>query len=60
MTETKKTADQLRSARWFAPDDLPTGMQLMGGAYRENAVLAVARAYQARTDWHMHHPAEFA
>jgi dihydroxy-acid dehydratase len=22
MTETKKTADQLRSARWFAPDDL--------------------------------------
>lgn len=44
----------------FAPDDLPTGMQLMGGAYRENAVLAVARAYQTRTDWHMHHPAEFA
>jgi aspartyl-tRNA(Asn)/glutamyl-tRNA(Gln) amidotransferase subunit A len=44
----------------FAPDDLPTGMQLMAGAYQENAVLAVARAYQARTDWHTQHPPEFA
>jgi aspartyl-tRNA(Asn)/glutamyl-tRNA(Gln) amidotransferase subunit A len=44
----------------FAPGELPTGMQLMGGAYRENAVLAVARAYQARTDWHTNHPGEFA
>ena len=44
----------------FAPGELPTGMQLMAGAYQENAVLAVARAYQARTDWHTLHPAEFA
>ena len=28
----------------------------MGRAWEENTVLAAARAYQARTDWHRRHP----
>lgn len=40
----------------FSPDGLPTGIQFMGRAYEENAILAVARAYQSLTDWHDHHP----
>ena len=35
---------------------LPTGIQFMGRAYEENAILAVARAYQGMTDWHQRHP----
>jgi aspartyl-tRNA(Asn)/glutamyl-tRNA(Gln) amidotransferase subunit A len=35
---------------------LPTSLQFMGRAYAENAVLAAARAFQARTDWHRRHP----
>ena len=34
----------------------PTGLQLMGRAWDENTILAAARAYQLRTDWHRHHP----
>jgi aspartyl-tRNA(Asn)/glutamyl-tRNA(Gln) amidotransferase subunit A len=40
----------------FAPSGLPTGIQFMGRAYTENTILAVARAYQALTDWHTYHP----
>jgi aspartyl-tRNA(Asn)/glutamyl-tRNA(Gln) amidotransferase subunit A len=40
----------------FSEHGLPTGIQFMGRAYDENQVLAVARAYQALTDWHRHHP----
>ena len=40
----------------FSDDGLPTGIQFMGRAYAENGVLAVARAYQATTDWHTQHP----
>ena len=36
---------------------LPTGVQVMGRTGGENAVIAVASAYQARTDWHQKHPA---
>lgn len=40
----------------FSPEGLPTGIQFMGRAYDENAVLAAARAYQSLTDWHERHP----
>jgi aspartyl-tRNA(Asn)/glutamyl-tRNA(Gln) amidotransferase subunit A len=42
----------------FSEQGLPTGMQFMGRAYAENAVLAVARAYQSLTDWHTQHPTD--
>ena len=42
----------------FTPQGLPTGIQFMGRAYAENTVLAIARAYQALTDWHQRHPPE--
>jgi aspartyl-tRNA(Asn)/glutamyl-tRNA(Gln) amidotransferase subunit A len=35
---------------------LPTGLQFMGRAWEENRILAAARAWQARTDWHRRHP----
>jgi aspartyl-tRNA(Asn)/glutamyl-tRNA(Gln) amidotransferase subunit A len=41
----------------FSEKGLPTGIQLMGRAYEENAVLSAARAYQSLTDWHTRHPA---
>ncbi len=40
----------------FGDRGLPTSLQFMGRAWGENAVLAAARAYQARTDWHRRHP----
>jgi aspartyl-tRNA(Asn)/glutamyl-tRNA(Gln) amidotransferase subunit A len=40
----------------FTETGLPTGIQFMGRAYAENTILAVARAYQAQTDWHTRHP----
>ncbi len=42
----------------FSNGGLPTGIQFMGKAYAENRVIAVARAYQLRTDWHLQHPKE--
>jgi len=41
----------------FGERGLPTGLQILGRAGGENDILAVARAYQARTDWHERHPA---
>ena len=40
----------------FDEDGLPTGIQFMGRAYNENVILAIARAYQSLTDWHLRHP----
>ncbi|MBM3947654.1 MAG: amidase [SAR202 cluster bacterium] len=40
----------------FGDRRLPTGIQFMGRAYDENRILAVARAYQGLTDWHLRHP----
>ena len=40
----------------FSVEGLPTGIKFMGRAYEENAILAVARAYQSLTDWHERHP----
>ena len=36
---------------------LPTSLQFVGRAWEENTILAAARAYQSRTDWHVQHPA---
>jgi aspartyl-tRNA(Asn)/glutamyl-tRNA(Gln) amidotransferase subunit A len=40
----------------FSPEGLPTGIQFLGRAYEENTIIAAARAYQAKTDWHRRHP----
>jgi aspartyl-tRNA(Asn)/glutamyl-tRNA(Gln) amidotransferase subunit A len=40
----------------FTGAGLPTGIQFMGKPYEENAILAIARAYQGLTDWHKRHP----
>ena len=40
----------------FSSSGLPTGIQFVGRAYDENAVLAVARTFQSLTDWHRRHP----
>ena len=40
----------------FADGGLPIGLQILGRAYDENVVLAVASAYQGLTDWHTRHP----
>ena len=40
----------------FADDGLPIGLQILGRAYDENVVLAVASAYQELIDWHARHP----
>ena len=44
----------------FSDQGLPTGVQFMGRAYDENAILAVARTYQSLTTWHLRHPPELA
>ena len=41
----------------FTEGGLPTGIQFVGRAYEEQAILAVAAAYQSLTTWHHHHPA---
>ena len=41
----------------FGERGLPTSLQFVGRAWGENTILAAARAYQARTDWHRRHPA---
>jgi aspartyl-tRNA(Asn)/glutamyl-tRNA(Gln) amidotransferase subunit A len=40
----------------FGERNLPTGLQLLGRTFRENRLLAVARAYQSATDWHRRIP----
>jgi aspartyl-tRNA(Asn)/glutamyl-tRNA(Gln) amidotransferase subunit A len=41
----------------FSSKGLPYGMQIMGRALNDAAVLRAARLYQAHTDWHLQHPA---
>lgn len=40
----------------FGDRGLPTGLQFVGRAFEENRLLAVARQYQAVTDWHTRTP----
>ncbi len=35
----------------FNSEDLPIGLQIVSGAWREATVLRIARAYEAQTDW---------
>ena len=41
----------------FMPNGLPVGMQIAGPMWGEGRVLALARAYQERTTWHLAAPA---
>ena len=40
----------------FGRDGLPIGLQVVGRAFEEQLVLRIARAYEARTDWHLRRP----
>jgi aspartyl-tRNA(Asn)/glutamyl-tRNA(Gln) amidotransferase subunit A len=41
----------------FTPNGLPVGLQIAGPMWGEGRVLALARAYQERTNWHLASPA---
>ncbi|TCK71683.1 aspartyl-tRNA(Asn)/glutamyl-tRNA(Gln) amidotransferase subunit A [Acidipila rosea] len=41
----------------FSAAGLPYGMQIMGRACNDAAVLRAAKLYQLHTDWHLKHPA---
>jgi aspartyl-tRNA(Asn)/glutamyl-tRNA(Gln) amidotransferase subunit A len=41
----------------FTPEGLPVGLQVLGPAFGEAAVLRAGGAYQAATDWHLRRPA---
>lgn len=40
----------------FSKEGLPIGLQLVGAAFQETSVLAIAYAYQQSTDWHRRTP----
>jgi aspartyl-tRNA(Asn)/glutamyl-tRNA(Gln) amidotransferase subunit A len=40
----------------FGKDRLPTSLQLLGRAFSEETLLALAVAYQEMTDWHRRRP----
>jgi aspartyl-tRNA(Asn)/glutamyl-tRNA(Gln) amidotransferase subunit A len=40
----------------FTRGGLPIGLQVIGQPFKETELLAVAGAYEARTDWHTRHP----
>ncbi len=40
----------------FSQQGLPIGLQIAAGAWREAAVLRIARAYESQTDWYTRHP----
>ena len=40
----------------FTPNGLPVGLQIAGPKWAEGRVLALARAYQERTNWHLAAP----
>jgi aspartyl-tRNA(Asn)/glutamyl-tRNA(Gln) amidotransferase subunit A len=40
----------------FDSSDLPIGLQLIGGAFREDTLLRVAHTYQTTTEWHTKRP----
>lgn len=37
-------------------DKMPVAMQVAGPAFSENALLAIGREFQVRTEWHKQHP----
>ena len=44
----------------FGERGLPTGLELLGRAYGEERILAAARAFQHKTDWHTNYPSQRA
>jgi aspartyl-tRNA(Asn)/glutamyl-tRNA(Gln) amidotransferase subunit A len=40
----------------FGDRGLPTSLTFVGRAWEENTLLAIANAYQQRSDWHTHTP----
>ena len=38
--------------------NLPVALQVVGPAFSENTILAIARDFQSRTDWHKRRPPE--
>lgn len=40
----------------FGDRGLPTGFEFLGRAYEESTLLAAARAFQSRSNWHTRHP----
>jgi aspartyl-tRNA(Asn)/glutamyl-tRNA(Gln) amidotransferase subunit A len=40
----------------FGEGNLPASLSIVGGAFAEGKVLALARAYQRATDWHRKRP----
>ena len=40
----------------FGEGGLPTGLQLVGRAFDENRLLAIAQRFQEKTTWHQRHP----
>lgn len=40
----------------FTPKNTPTSISFIGGLYKEAETLAVAKAYQDATDWHLQYP----
>ena len=40
----------------FGKNHLPVGLQIVGKAFDESSVLALAAAYQKATDWHRQRP----
>ncbi len=40
----------------FTADGLPLGLEIIGGAYEEAKILALAQIFQSETDWHRRRP----
>lgn len=40
----------------FGQNNIPTGIQFVGSAWSEQTLIAIAEAYQSRTDWHTRKP----
>ena len=40
----------------FSADGLPIGVQLMGAPFADATLIAIGRAYQRATDWHLRRP----
>jgi len=40
----------------FSSDGLPIGLQIIGAPFAESTVLALAHAYEQKTDWHRRRP----
>src|SRR5581483_9085716 len=40
----------------FTSDNLPLGLQIIGAPFAESTVLALAHAYEQRTEWHKRRP----